>query len=109
MIGVLVVVLSCAAAAYLILKRYYAPGALLLVGCLTLCVAIFIGPDPLVTGKKATHSVGLDVIQTITNLFQSRAGGLGMNIMAIAGFSTYFVTLDKATQDDFITRTEQSI
>ena len=93
MIGVLVVVLSCAAAAYLILKRYYAPGALLLVGCLTLCAAIFIGPDPLVTGKKATHCVGLDVIQTITNLFQSRAGGLGMNIMAIAGFSTYMTKL----------------
>ena len=93
MIGVLVVALSCAAAAYLILKRYYAPGALLLVGCLTLCVAIFVGPDPLVTGKKATHSVGLDVIQTITNLFQSRAGGLGMNIMAIAGFSTYMTKL----------------
>ncbi|MBQ8024924.1 MAG: hypothetical protein IKS27_06310 [Oscillospiraceae bacterium] len=30
-------------------------------------------------------------------------------IVRIAGFSTYFVTLDKATQDDFITRTEQSI
>ena len=30
-------------------------------------------------------------------------------IVRIAGFSTYFVTLDKATQDDFIMRTEQSI
>jgi len=30
-------------------------------------------------------------------------------IVRIAGFSTYFVTLDKATQDDFITRTEQAI
>ena len=30
-------------------------------------------------------------------------------IVRIAGFSTYFVSLDKATQDDFITRTEQQI
>ena len=30
-------------------------------------------------------------------------------IVRIAGFSTYFVTLDKNAQDDFITRTEQSI
>ncbi|NLP37364.1 MAG: hypothetical protein GX357_06905 [Firmicutes bacterium] len=30
-------------------------------------------------------------------------------IVRIAGFSTYFVTLDKQTQDDFISRTEQAI
>ena len=30
-------------------------------------------------------------------------------IVRIAGFSTYFVSLDKKTQDDFITRTEQSM
>ncbi len=30
-------------------------------------------------------------------------------VVRIAGFSTYFVSLSKATQDDFITRTEQSI
>jgi formate C-acetyltransferase len=30
-------------------------------------------------------------------------------IVRIAGFSTYFVTLNKNTQDDFIRRTEQAI
>ena len=30
-------------------------------------------------------------------------------IVRIAGFSTYFVSLDKRTQDDFITRTEQIV
>ena len=30
-------------------------------------------------------------------------------IVRIAGFSTYFVSLDRRTQDDFITRTEQTI
>jgi formate C-acetyltransferase len=30
-------------------------------------------------------------------------------IVRIAGFSTYFVTLDRTIQEDFITRTEQSL
>ncbi len=30
-------------------------------------------------------------------------------VVRIAGFSTYFVSLSRATQDDFITRTEQSL
>jgi len=30
-------------------------------------------------------------------------------IVRIAGFSTYFVTLSKEIQNDFITRTEQSL
>ena len=96
MIGVIVVALACAAAAYLILKRYYAPGALLLVGCITLLVAIFVGPEPLISGKvakTATHNQFLDIVQSVTNLLKTRAGGLGMNIMAIAGFSTYMTKL----------------
>lgn len=78
------------AAAYLIFKKYYAPGALLFVGLITLGVVACISPDPLITGKKATHLAGLDVIQIFTNLLQTRTAGLGMNIMAIAGF-TYFM------------------
>ena len=30
-------------------------------------------------------------------------------VVRIAGFSTYFVSLDKKTQDDFILRTEQTV
>ena len=89
MTSVFVVAVSVFAAAYLILKRYYAPGALLLVGLLTLAVAVFIGPDPIVTGKKATHLAGLDVIQCLTNLLQTRTAGLGILIMSVGGFSTY--------------------
>ncbi|MGN1149691.1 MAG: C4-dicarboxylate transporter DcuC, partial [Sutterella sp.] len=89
MTGIIISALSILAAAYLILKKYYAPGALLVVGLVTLGVVACISPDPLVTGKKATHLAGLDVIQIVTNLLQSRSAGLGMNIMAIAGFSAY--------------------
>ena len=66
MLGIIIVVLSIAAAAYLIYKKYYAPGALLFVGLITLAVVTCISPDPLITGKKATHLAALDVIQTCT-------------------------------------------
>lgn len=89
MTGIIISAVSILAAAYLILKKYYAPGALLFVGLVTLAVVACISPEPLVTGKKATHLAGLDVVQIVTNLLQSRAAGLGMNIMAIAGFSAY--------------------
>lgn len=89
MVSIIVALLSICAAAYLIFKKIYAPGALLLVGLVTLAVSVFISPDPLITGKKATHLAGLDVIQIFTNLLQTRTGGLGMNIMAIAGFTFY--------------------
>ncbi len=83
MTGIVIVIISVVAAAYLIVKKYYAPGALLFVGLITLAVVALISPDPILTGKKATHLEGLDVIQIMTNLLQSRAAGLGMNIMII--------------------------
>ena len=66
MLSICIVIASIAAAAYLIFKKYYAPGALLLVGLITLgVVACGFSPDPLITGKKATHLAGLDVIQIV--------------------------------------------
>lgn len=89
MLSIGIVIVSILAAAYLIFKKYYAPGALLFVGLVTLAVVAVISPEPLITGKKATHLAGLDVIQIFTNLLQTRTAGLGMNIMAIAGFTYY--------------------
>ena len=61
MLSICIVIASIAAAAYLIFKKYYAPGALLFVGLITLGVVACISPDPLITGKKATHLAGLDI------------------------------------------------
>ena len=52
MLSICIVIASIAAAAYLIFKKYYAPGALLFVGLITLGVVACISPDPLITGKK---------------------------------------------------------
>ena len=76
-------------AAYLIIKKYYAPWALLMVGVVLLVVSTLISGDPLVTGKKATNNYFFDLIQVFTNLLQSRTAGLGMNIMVVGGFAAY--------------------
>lgn len=89
MLGIFLVIAGVAAAAYLVIKRYYAPWALLLVGILLLICVTLISGDPLVTGKKATHSAVFDIVQVFTNLLQSRAAGIGMNIICVGGFAYY--------------------
>ena len=89
MLGIFLVVASVILAAYLVIKRYYAPWALLMVGLLLLiCVSIISGA-PLITGKKATHSAVFDIVQVFTNLLQSRTAGIGMNIICVGGFAYY--------------------
>ena len=57
MLGIFLVVASVILAAYLVIKRYYAPWALLMVGLLLLiCVSIISG-TPLVTGKNGECQV----------------------------------------------------
>lgn len=46
MTGIVIVIISVVAAAYLIVKKYYAPGALLFVGLITLAVVALISPRP---------------------------------------------------------------
>ena len=89
MLGIFLVVASVILAAYLVIKRYYAPWALLMVGLLLLiCVSIISGA-PLITGKKATNSAVFDIVQVFTNLLQSRTAGIGMNIICVGGFAYY--------------------
>lgn len=89
MLSLLLAAAGVVIAAVLILKKYYAPWALLMVGLLLLIVCGLMSGDPLVTGKKATNNFFFDLIQVLTNLLQSRAAGLGMNIMVVGGFAAY--------------------
>lgn len=89
MLGIFLVIAGVVLAAYLVIKRYYAPWALLMVGILLLICVTLISGDPLVTGKKATHSAIFDIVQVFTNLLQSRAAGIGMNIICVGGFAYY--------------------
>ena len=89
MLGIFLVVASVILAAYLVIKRYYAPWALLMVGLLLLICVSIISVAPLITGKKATNSAVFDIVQVFTNLLQSRTAGIGMNIISVGGFAYY--------------------
>ncbi len=88
MFGVIVTLLAVAGIAYLVIKNYYPPTILLLLGLVLLVIGGLMGNDP-VTGKTATNFFGFDLAQAFTDLMKRRLPGLGLNIMAIAGFSFY--------------------
>lgn len=89
MLGLGMALAGVVVVAYLVIKKYYAPWVLLLVGLAMLTIMGLYTGQPLVTGKKATHTFIFDLVQVITNLLQSRTAGLGMNIMVVGGFAYY--------------------
>lgn len=88
MFGIIVTVLAVIMLGYFVLKNYYPPIILLLIGLFLLLVAGIMGTDP-VTAKQSTHFFGFDLAEAFTRTVQGRLPGLGLNIMAIAGFAFY--------------------
>lgn len=88
MFGVIITIAAVAIVAYMVLKQYYAPIVLLLIGLALLVIASLMGVVP-ITGKSATNFIGFDYAQAFTDLLKRRLPGLGLNIMAIAGFAYY--------------------
>ena len=87
MLGIFLVIAGVVLAAYLVIKRYYAPWALLMVGILLLICVTLISGDPLVTGKKATHSAVFDIVQVFTEF---PAGSPGLEPREECGLSKFF-------------------
>ncbi|MBR2960478.1 MAG: C4-dicarboxylate transporter DcuC [Burkholderiaceae bacterium] len=87
MFGILMVVLGVFLVGYLVVKKYYAPWALFLVGLILLTVVAFGMGAPVV--KKSTGSVIFDIMEVFTNISKSTLGGLGIQIMLISGFAAY--------------------
>lgn len=88
MLGVICTLIAVVAIAYFVIKNYYPPVMLLLIGLVMLIIGAMMGNPP-VSPKTTTNFVGFDLAQALTDLMKSRLGGLGLNIMAIAGFSYY--------------------
>ena len=88
MLGVIITLLAVALIAYFVIKNYYPPFVLMLLGLVLLFIGWLMGTDP-VSAKSSTHFFGFDLVQAFTDLMKGRLGGLGLNIMAIAGFSFY--------------------
>lgn len=89
MTGVFIVLISVAVICWLIVKKFYPAWSLFVVGIVTIAIVAAISGDPVATGKKATGFIGFDILGIFGGLLQSRAGGLGMNIMIIGGFGYY--------------------
>lgn len=89
MLGVLIVLISVGVICWLIVKKFYPSWSLFIVGIVTVLIVALLTGDPVVSEKKATGFLGFDILEIFGGLLQSRAGGLGMNIMIIGGFGYY--------------------
>lgn len=88
MLGVIITLVAVAVLAYLVVKNYYPPIILLIIGLVLLFIAGLMGQPP-VAAKASTHFFGFDIAEAFTGLLKGRLPGLGLNIMAIAGFAVY--------------------
>lgn len=89
MFPVVLTILGVVLASWMIIKKVYAPWALLMTGLLLLVVTHILFNAPVISGKGTTNSVVFDFVQVVTNLMKSRAAGLGLNIMVVGGFAAY--------------------
>lgn len=86
MLGLSVAVVVIVWAAYMIGKKTYATGVLLVAGLIMLAAASLLGLTPLLPAKDA-NSFFLDLFDVMRRTYSSTVGALGLTIMSIAGFS----------------------
>ena len=82
MVGVLLTLVAIGLVSYFVIKNYYPPIMLLL-------FCAYLEGVPAVAPKASTNFFAFDFAQAFTNLLKGRLPGLGLNIMAIAGFAVY--------------------
>ena len=74
---------------YFILKKYKAQAVLFIAGFALMFAAVALGLGTILPAKQSTGFVLFDAFEFIKNTLSSRAAGLGLNIMAVAGFARY--------------------
>ncbi|MBP2667559.1 MAG: anaerobic c4-dicarboxylate antiporter, DcuC family, partial [Firmicutes bacterium] len=72
-------------AGYLIVKKFKPQPVLFIAGMALMFFAVFFGLGNILPAKESTGFVIFDAFEFIKRTFSSRAGGLGLNIMAVAG------------------------
>lgn len=76
-------------AGYLIVKKFKPQPVLFIAGLLLMLAAVYFGLGTILPAKESTGLVLFDAFEFIKKTFSSRAGGLGLNIMAVGGFARY--------------------
>lgn len=89
MLGTIIAIIVTIITGYLIVKKYKAQPVLLMSGIVLMACAVLIVGKPLLNAKQTTGFIWFDIFKYITTLFESRTAGLGMIIMAVAGFTRY--------------------
>jgi DcuC family C4-dicarboxylate transporter len=88
MIGIILTLVAVGVVAWFVVKNYYPPTVLLLVGLATMAVSALMGVS-LIDAKQSTNFLGFDIVEVVSQLMSSRLAGLGLNIMIIGGFAAY--------------------
>lgn len=89
MLGLIIATIVTGVVGYLIIKKYKAQSVLLMGGIILMACSLIIFQKPLLDPKTSTGLATFDIFKYITNLLSSRAAGLGLTIMAVAGFTRY--------------------
>lgn len=89
MTGLIIAALVTALVVYLLARGYKPQPVLLLGGLLLLLLTVSLDLNSLLPENKTTHFKYFDIFQIFTDIMSSRLAGLGLTLMAIAGFSRY--------------------
>jgi len=97
MLGLLIAIVVVAWVARFVLKKYPAQPVLFTAGIVMMVLTLVLGLGEILPAKQSTGSPWLDIIQSISLAFSSRAAKLGMIIMLIGGFSKYMDSIGAST------------
>lgn len=89
MLGLIIATMVTGIVGYLIIKKYKSQSVLLMGGLILMACSLVIFQKPLLDPKTSTGLATFDMFKYITDLLSSRAAGLGMIIMSVAGFTRY--------------------
>ena len=89
MLGVIFAVIVTIWAGYLVFKNYKAQTVLFLSGLVLMGLSVLLGTGNILSAKETTGFVWFDLFEFIKRTLSSRAAGLGLMIMAVAGFAKY--------------------
>ena len=87
--ALLIAFLVTATVGYMVFKNYKAQAVLFLGGIVLMAAAILLGTADILPGSKSTGFKWFDIFEFVRNTFSSTTAGLGLMIMAVAGFARY--------------------
>lgn len=89
MLGVILALLVTAAAGYLIVTKAKPQVVLLAAGLALMLLGVLLGEGSIMPEGKGSGFIVLDMFGKIRDIFSTRAGGLGLSIMAVGGYAKY--------------------